>query len=281
MSYDESTYKTFVHQLFNPKFDDTRIIPWSDGIIIACKLGMKELVEYFLNANYAHISERINDVLWGACFGGNRDIIDLIVFKYGANHFSHGFLGACKGGHLDIAKLMQEYFYNASNLQMLDLESAFQNACESGNRALVLYIFKLGLKIDKNDKNSNTLLRAYELACYKKHFNIARLLLCWNLSIISIYSRSIAHNKSTIPIVFYYNYRRTALSLNGYPQNDRHGTDTDIGHRKYNARQFYYAQRKQQNCLFNVLYHFSTDILFNRFVCFFIGLYDAPHICFF
>lgn len=250
-------YKIFVQQLFDPKSKEERI-HYIDGLVIACKLGMKDLVEYFLNENYANNTMNINDGLWGACVSGNSEIIEMLVFKYGANDFVRGFLGACKGGHLNIAKLMKEYANCA--IHQIDLITALQNACMSGNRDIVLYIFRLGLRINKK---STDLEEAYEIACKCKHFNIARLLMK-GISISSIYSISV--EKVGLREIMSIIFKKSSLLfyLNSCQKN----------YQVYpGLNQFYHAQRMQQNCLFNVLYHFSTDILLNRFVCFFIGLH--------
>ena len=46
-----------------------------------------------------------NDGLYGACRGGNLDIVRLMINK-GANYWNDGLCGACRGGHMNIVQLM-------------------------------------------------------------------------------------------------------------------------------------------------------------------------------
>ncbi len=45
-----------------------------------------------------------NSGLYGACQGGNRDLVNLMIAK-GATHWNVGLLGACIGGHIRVRSI--------------------------------------------------------------------------------------------------------------------------------------------------------------------------------
>ena len=68
-----------------------------------------------------------NYILYYACKGGNHDIINLIIFQ-GANDVERGLIGACEGGHLEIAEIM----YSQTTYSEI-IGNNFDRACEHGH----------------------------------------------------------------------------------------------------------------------------------------------------
>jgi hypothetical protein len=56
------------------------------------------------DADYLNV---LNNALCYACKFGNKKIVESLV-RLGANDWDHGFVWACKGGHLDIIQLMND-----------------------------------------------------------------------------------------------------------------------------------------------------------------------------
>ena len=78
----------------------------------ACKHGQKELIEWILatlDSNQVSLpdSNLLDWGLEGACFGGHKIIVELMIEK-GATDFNWGLTQACARGHKKIAKMMIE-----------------------------------------------------------------------------------------------------------------------------------------------------------------------------
>ncbi len=71
----------------------------------------------------------VNDGLYGACCGGHRELVDLMIAR-GANDGDSGLYGACRGGHRELVDLMIARGAN-------DWNSGLWAACINGHRELV------------------------------------------------------------------------------------------------------------------------------------------------
>ncbi len=98
-------------------------------------INIKKIIGMDLNLNYG---------LYGACEGGNMDVVKLMVEK-GATWWDHGLFYACKGGNMDIIKLMIKKGANNWN-------NGLYSACEGGNMDIIkLMIEKAGANVNWND----------------------------------------------------------------------------------------------------------------------------------
>ena len=77
-----------------------------------------------------------NKHLARACRGGNMDIVKLMIEK-GANHWNWGLRCACRGGHMDIVKLMIEKGAD-------DWNWGLWGACEGGHMDIVKLMIEKG-----------------------------------------------------------------------------------------------------------------------------------------
>ncbi len=69
----------------------------------ACKTGNIEKVKILINECSSKLS--MNSGLYNSCKGGHINIVKLIIDN-GANNFNDGLIWACLCGHIDIIKLM-------------------------------------------------------------------------------------------------------------------------------------------------------------------------------
>lgn len=244
-------YKAFVQKLFNPEFADMRDIPWHDAMVFACKLGMKDLVEYFLTCHKVHRSKSIlNDGLWSACQSGHRNLVDLLL-ENGADDYGWAFYGACDGNNLELAKLMGDRLKKDKYLQTSGLNNitlGLENACKYGNYDIVSYALKFNIK---------SFLTAYRLACDNRHFRIARLLLRRCFGNFNINYRNIMNS-----FMFDFKFNTMMFCLNSLyiAKRDKYKYCDNL--------------HDQQTCCYNVMRHFTTEKFLNRFNCCFIGLYS-------
>jgi len=238
-------YKIFIQRLFNEKFNSQLQMPWRAGFIFACELGMRDLVDFLLTANK---KLNLNDGLWGACCGGHREIVDLIIER-GANNFIFGFQGACEGGHLDLAKLMVEFITNGGHV-FIPETSTLESACKNGHYNIVKFLTKLESSFSCN---------AFKLAIRYRHFNVARLLM-------RFYARGKRQKESLNFSKFVVNkFIRKVCDYGGdvaFTCNSWRIKNTQRTHRRINTKQ-----------CFNIVCQFTTETLLSRFVCCFNGYY--------
>ena len=72
---------------------------------------------------------RVNNGLYGACRGGNLDLIKLMMTK-GANDWNGGLYSACQGGHKEIIELMIAK-------GAYDWNGGLYSACQGGHKEIV------------------------------------------------------------------------------------------------------------------------------------------------
>ena len=85
---------------------------------------------------FRYPKEWSNDGLYGACLGGHRDLVDLMIEK-GADNWNWGLYSACLGGHRDLTVLMISKGANHWNLGLY-------YACQGGHRNLVDLMIQKG-----------------------------------------------------------------------------------------------------------------------------------------
>lgn len=76
---------------------------WDYKLFIACISMDREEVDNLVNEKGGHRNWDIG--LWGACYGGCADMVDLMI-GCGAIDWEMGLWGACMGGHKEIVDLM-------------------------------------------------------------------------------------------------------------------------------------------------------------------------------
>lgn len=85
----------------------------NDLLVYTCRMGRLDYVNLIVKEEGVY---HWNRGLWGACFKGCPEIVELMITK-GATDFNDGLVAACEGGSLEIAKLMIEkgvqQWYNA------------------------------------------------------------------------------------------------------------------------------------------------------------------------
>lgn len=112
-----------------PKDISTLILSYTYDLYNNCKNGNYETVKIIKQKNW-------DDGLLGACRGGHIDIIKLMIEK-GANNWNWGLFGACRGGHIDIVKLMIEKGVNNWNLGLF-------GACCGGHIDIIKLMIEKG-----------------------------------------------------------------------------------------------------------------------------------------
>jgi len=98
-----------------------------------------KLVDFF-------IEKGANDFncLWYACSSGNEKLVKLILDKGGKDYLI-GLNGACKHGHLNIAKKMIDYETVAQNkFDCRNIKQGFWNACQKNHLEIMIYLYKIG-----------------------------------------------------------------------------------------------------------------------------------------
>lgn len=101
-----------------------------------------------------------SNLLYYACYGGNEEIVDMVI-KWGEKNWQSGFGAACEAGHLNIAKKMMK-------LGAKDYEIPFADACYDGRTEIVKYF--LNNNLAKNYK------QAFECACSGGNLEIVMML---------------------------------------------------------------------------------------------------------
>jgi hypothetical protein len=80
-------------------------------LIVVSFLSIEECINKFgydVKFIMNHPEFEVNNIYFQmACFGGHRDLVELMIEK-GANWWNCGFLGACSGGKRDLIDLMIE-----------------------------------------------------------------------------------------------------------------------------------------------------------------------------
>jgi hypothetical protein len=109
-----------------------------------------QLEEYCILGNIKKIKQLISKNgdqlywdwgLFGACKGGHLDIVKLMISK-GANDWNYGLRGACRGGHLDIVKLM----ISKGSEGLLNWNDGLYYACIGGHLDIVKIMISKGIE---------------------------------------------------------------------------------------------------------------------------------------
>jgi hypothetical protein len=56
--------------------------------------------------------EKLAKALYGACWGGHKDLVKYLIYRRGTTDFREGFKGACRGGHMDLIEFMIRFDKN-------------------------------------------------------------------------------------------------------------------------------------------------------------------------
>ena len=84
---------------------------WNLGFELVCQYGYISMIDLIINkVTQVYKTKDVLDWNWGlygACSGGNIEIVKLMIEK-GANKWNWGLSGACYGGNIEIIKLMTE-----------------------------------------------------------------------------------------------------------------------------------------------------------------------------
>jgi len=111
---------------------------WNEGLHGACQGGHRKIVELMIQKG----ADRWNDGFRLACVAGHLDVAKLMIEK-GATNFETGLYRACAGGHLNLVKLI--YPKALEHYERSDLESSFSVACGEGHREVIDFLMSRGL----------------------------------------------------------------------------------------------------------------------------------------
>lgn len=150
-------------------------------IHLAARFGMRLVLAFLVKTNPPEYYW--NEGLSGACRGGHRDIVDMMIEK-GAYNWDRGMTEACEGGHTEIITLMIENGASWWSWAMI-------GACRGGNMDILNWMIAKGgddwnwgmaeacrhghLEVVKKmvEKGANNWDRAINEACVGDHFDIA------------------------------------------------------------------------------------------------------------
>ena len=150
---DINEVKKTIENLSN-KYKDK--IDWDDGLWGACEGGNIDIV----NLMIYYGADNWENGLWGSCEGGHIDIVNMMI-KKGAYNWNHGLWGACGGGHIDIVNMMIE---NGAD----DWNSGLWRACEKGHINIVNLMIK---------KGADSLDLGLYKACKRCHINLVNYMI--------------------------------------------------------------------------------------------------------
>lgn len=138
---------------------------WNSGLYFACMKGHLDIVKLLLEKGADPHQ------LYAACKGGNQSIVDLIIESVTKPDWNRGLQGACRGGHLNIAKQM----ISKSQISF-NWSKALENACESGNLDIVQLIIKNGKNLNWTMGLNGALKNYYHTENEKKDPTIVNLM---------------------------------------------------------------------------------------------------------
>lgn len=119
--------------------------------IFNASVELFELTKQFNAMNFTAFSNYNagHTLLRAACRGGNPIIVQGLL-NTGFCQYDDGFLGACEGGQLDIAKLMVEmmddHIYTKYGGTSRIMNLAARTACAGGHREIVEYLFNMDIE---------------------------------------------------------------------------------------------------------------------------------------
>ena len=131
----------------------------TDFYYICLKGDMKEV---YKGINEGGSYRKWNNGLYGACRGGHMDIVKLMIKQGAKSWMNQGLYEACEGCHLDIVKLMIKS--GAANCWNIGLHKA----CIGGNMDIIK------LMIDNGGRGWNC---ALYYACFGGHMDVAELII--------------------------------------------------------------------------------------------------------
>jgi hypothetical protein len=107
----------------------------SMAILCACHGGHKDLALWLIGLG----GEINRHTVMHACYSGNKELVMKLMDLTGSGQWivNFGLLGACKGGHKDLAKLMIQMGAGMFN-------HGLAKACKGGSKELALLMIKMG-----------------------------------------------------------------------------------------------------------------------------------------
>lgn len=144
------------HEILEWISDPSLMVDRGAVLHYAAKYHMVSVIKYLIE----RIGETdFNEGLSGACAGGHRDIVDMMI-GYGASFWEWGLHSACEGGHLEIIDYMFEKGAEGRN-------GGLANACYCGQEAVVKKLI---------EKGADSFDWGLEEACKGRHLEIANLM---------------------------------------------------------------------------------------------------------
>ncbi len=126
----------------------------------ACKENRRDLIDLMILNNDLNLNEGLRY----SAEANNKEFIKLMISK-GARDMSKIFIGACAGGHLELAKSYEGcYDYDV-------FDKALVYACKSDNKDLVEYILSIIYFVYNHSEN------AFNIACQRGNIEIINFLI--------------------------------------------------------------------------------------------------------
>lgn len=133
----------------------------------ACYIGNIEIINMFLNldlkfpfGSYNTISQFYDSGLRGACKGGHLNIVKMLI-ELGATNYMLAMEGACEGGHMEIINYIM-------NIWDVDLNHGLQGACLGGHDAVIKMMISLG---------ANNYSGGLAYACIGGHIAVVKMMI--------------------------------------------------------------------------------------------------------
>lgn len=155
---------------FVKKYIMMRTLPNDNRIYEACEAGHLDIADFLMNEKRKYEKARnylgsghkndLDKCLSGACKGGHKDIVKLMISE-GATNLYGAFHTACCGGHMDVVELLRGYGIKFWNYGL-------RSACQGGNMNIINLVISMG-DHDWNDGLTG--------ACQGGHLDIAKLMI--------------------------------------------------------------------------------------------------------
>ncbi len=145
------------------RFDTEYFFGYSvlNGLAGACEGGHKEIIELMIEKGASNFNQGLSH----ACSGGHIEIVELMISK-GANDFARGLKVACNHNHKDIISLMLKKGNNTFTFKTWN--KILEEACRNGYKEIV----ELSILNGADDFDSGL-----RIACAYGHIDLVKLMI--------------------------------------------------------------------------------------------------------